>query len=117
AVTAWIGLGGVLVGATTAATAGVDEDKAGLAAGLLNTGTQLGGALGLAILSALATARTTSVLDAGDATVAHAATEGFKLALLVGACFVLAAGIVALLARNKPPAAAIEEEPALELAA
>src|SRR5262245_61619548 len=48
-----IGLGGVFVGATTAANAGVSEDKAGLAAGLLNTGTQLGGAVGLAILSAL----------------------------------------------------------------
>jgi predicted MFS family arabinose efflux permease len=112
-----IGLGGVFVGATTAANAGVTEDKAGLAAGLLNTGTQLGGALGLAILSALATGRTTSVLQAGDATVAHAATEGFQLALLVGACLVLGAGAVALLARNKPHATAVEEEPALELAA
>ena len=45
-----IGLGGVFVGATTAANAGVSEDKAGLAAGLLNTGTQLGAALGLADL-------------------------------------------------------------------
>src|SRR5262249_12884539 len=39
-----IGLGGVFVGATTAANAGVSEDRAGLAAGLLNTGTQLGAA-------------------------------------------------------------------------
>jgi hypothetical protein len=54
----------VFVGATTAANAGVSEDEAGLAAGLLNTGTQLGGALGLAIFSALATERTTSVLRA-----------------------------------------------------
>ncbi len=112
-----IGLGGVFVGATTAANAGVGEDKAGLAAGLLNTGTQLGGALGLAVLSALATERTTSLLDAGRTTVAHAATEGFQLALLVGAAFVLAAGAVALLARNGRRAAAVEEEPALDLAA
>src|SRR5205807_1568599 len=42
----------------TWANAGVSEDKAGLAAGLLNTGQQLGAALGLAILSALATAHT-----------------------------------------------------------
>ncbi|HEU5213729.1 MAG TPA: MFS transporter, partial [Gaiellaceae bacterium] len=34
-----VGLGGVFVGATTAANAGISEDKAGLAAGLLNTGT------------------------------------------------------------------------------
>jgi hypothetical protein len=48
---------------------------------------------------------------------AHAATEGFQLALLVGACFTLAAGGVALLTRNRPQAAVVEEEPALELAA
>jgi EmrB/QacA subfamily drug resistance transporter len=116
-IVASIGLGGVFVGATTAANAGVSEDKAGLAAGLLNTGTQLGGALGLAILSALATERTTSLVHAGHTTVAHAATEGFQLALLVGACFTLAAGGVALLARNRRQAAAVAEEPALELAA
>src|SRR5262249_25076193 len=112
-----IGLGGVFVGATTAANAGVSEDRAGLAAGLLNTGTQLGAALGLAVFSALATERTTSLLRGGDATVAQAATEGFQLALLVGACFMLAAGAVALLAGNSRRAPAVEDEPALDLAA
>jgi EmrB/QacA subfamily drug resistance transporter len=116
-VIASIGLGGVFVGATTAANAGVSEDRAGLAAGLLNTGTQLGGALGLAIFSALAAERTTSVLGEGHATVAHAATEGFQLAFLVGSCFLLAAGAVALLTRNRRQTATVEEEPALELAA
>jgi EmrB/QacA subfamily drug resistance transporter len=112
-----IGLGGVFVGATTAANAGISQDKAGLAAGLLNTGTQLGGALGLAIFSALATERTTSVLQTGQSTVAHAATEGYQLALLVGAFFVLAAGAVALLGRTGRPSTAVEEQPALDLAA
>jgi EmrB/QacA subfamily drug resistance transporter len=95
-----IGLGGVFTGLTTAANAGVGEDKAGLAAGLLNTGQQLGGALGLAILSALATARTSSLLDAGQASAAHAATEGYQRALLAGVVLMLAAGFIALLARN-----------------
>lgn len=40
-----IGLGGVFTGVTTAANAGVGEDRAGLAAGLLKTGQQLGAAL------------------------------------------------------------------------
>jgi hypothetical protein len=97
--------------------AGVSEDKAGLAAGLLNSGTQLGAALGLAIFSAHATERTTSVLQAGHSTVANAATKGFQLALLVRACFMLAAVGVALLTRNRGPAIAVEDEPALELAA
>src|SRR6266511_2301403 len=86
-----IGLGGVFTGLTTAANAGVDEDKAGLAAGLLNTGQQLGAALGLAILSALATARTSSLLDGGHDTVAQAATHGYQRALMAGAVLMLAA--------------------------
>src|SRR5512132_2066151 len=71
-----IGMGGVYTGLTTAANAGVDADKAGLAAGLLNTGQQVGWALGLAILSAVATAHTHAVLRTGQETLAQAATHG-----------------------------------------
>jgi EmrB/QacA subfamily drug resistance transporter len=112
-----IGMGGVFTGLTTAANAGVDQDKAGLAAGLLNTGQQLGAALGLAILSAVATARATSVLDAGH-TLTRAATDGYQRALLVGACIVLAASVVAFLTPNsRESVQVVEEEPALDLAA
>jgi EmrB/QacA subfamily drug resistance transporter len=112
-----IGLGGVFTGVTTAANAGVGEERAGLAAGLLNTGQQLGGALGLAILSALATAHTTSLLGTGDS-LAQAATGGYQRALLAGAGLVLAATVVALLAPNGRQATPVaEEEPALEAAA
>ena len=113
-----IGMGGVFTGLTTAANVGVDQDKAGLAAGLLNTGQQLGAALGLAVLSAVATAQTKSVLSAGDG-LAQAATHGYQRALLVGAFIVLAATVVALLTPNRreSPAAVVEEEPALDLAA
>jgi EmrB/QacA subfamily drug resistance transporter len=117
-VVASIGLGGVFTGVTTAANAGVGEERAGLAAGLLNTAQQLGGALGLAILSALATARTSSLLHAGRETVAQAATQGYQRALLVGAVFVLAAAVVAMLAPNsRRSEPAIEEAPVLDLAA
>ena len=113
-----LGVGGVFTGLTTAANAGVDEDQAGLAAGLLNTGQQLGGAIGLAILSALATAETKSVLQGGHASVATAATHGYQRALLAGAVLVLAASVVALLTPNTRQAAPVaEEEPALDLAA
>jgi EmrB/QacA subfamily drug resistance transporter len=113
-----IGLGGLFTGVTTAANAGVGEDRAGLAAGLLNTGQQLGAALGLAILSALATARTNSVLHGGHDTVAQAATQGYQRALMAGAGFVLAATIVAFLAPNtRRSEPVIEEEPVLDLAA
>jgi hypothetical protein len=94
------GVGAVFVGATTAANTGVSEDKAGLAAGLLNTAQQLGAALGLAILSAIAAAHTNALLHAGHGGIAEAATHGYQRALMVGAGFVLAASVVALLAPN-----------------
>jgi EmrB/QacA subfamily drug resistance transporter len=116
-----IGMGGVFTGLTTAANSGVDQNKAGLAAGLLNTGQQLGAALGLAILSAVATAQTKSVLRAGDG-LAQAATHGYQRALLVGAFIVLAATAVALLTPNNRQTTPVPQEepapePALDLAA
>jgi hypothetical protein len=44
------GLGLVFVPLTLASVAGVDDDEAGLASGLLNTGQQIGGSIGLAVL-------------------------------------------------------------------
>jgi EmrB/QacA subfamily drug resistance transporter len=111
-----IGMGGVFTGLTTAANAGVDQDEAGLAAGLLNTGQQLGAALGLATLSAVATAHTTSLL--GTESLAQAATGGFQRALFVGSLIVFSATIVALLTPNsRQSTAAVEEQPAFNLAA
>jgi EmrB/QacA subfamily drug resistance transporter len=99
-----IGLGSVFTGVTTAATGGVDSDKAGIASGLLNASMQFGGALALAILSAVATNRTNGVLHAGgDTTVAL--TAGFQRAFLVGTGLVLAAAAIAVTAANRRPAA------------
>jgi MFS family permease len=94
-----LGFGPVFVGVTTAANAGVPADKAGLAAALLNASQQLGGALGLAIFTALATSRTEHLLGAG-APVSHALTAGFQRALLVGSIFILASAVIALRATN-----------------
>lgn len=93
------GIGPMFVATTTAANAGVPADKAGLAAALLNASQQLGGALGLAIYTALATSRTTHLL-ATHASPAQALTGGFQRALFVGSLFVLAAAILALRATN-----------------
>jgi EmrB/QacA subfamily drug resistance transporter len=109
-----LGFGPVFVGVTTAANAGVPADKAGLAAALLNASQQLGGALGLAIFSALATSRTTNLL-AGGTPVPNALTEGFQRALLAGSIFIFAAAIIALKSTNtrdeapEPVAAALSE--------
>jgi EmrB/QacA subfamily drug resistance transporter len=94
-----LGFGPVFVGVTTAANAGVPADKAGLAAALLNASQQLGGALGLAIFSALATSRTNDLLASGTP-VADALTDGFQRALLAGSIFIFAAAIIALRATN-----------------
>ena len=89
-----VGFGAVFVGVTTAANAGVPSNKAGLAAGLLSTSQQLGMALGLAILSAIATARTHDLL-AAHAARPDALTSGYQRALLVCSIFVLAAAAIA----------------------
>ena len=117
-----LGGGGVFVGVTTAANAGVGEERAGLAAGLLNTGQQVGTALGLAILSAVATAHTHALLRAGHDSLAQAATQGYGRALLGGAAIVLAGAAVALLAPNTRQTTPVldedaEEESAFDLAA
>jgi EmrB/QacA subfamily drug resistance transporter len=93
------GLGAVFVAITTAANAGVPADKAGLAAALLNASQQVGGALGLAIFSAIATSHTNHLL-AARATAPDALTAGFHRALLASSVFVIAAAIIALRTTN-----------------
>ncbi|MDQ6744722.1 MAG: MFS transporter, partial [Actinomycetota bacterium] len=95
-----IGIGLSFVPATICAVAGVAPAEAGLASGLVNTSRLVGGALGLAILAALATARTDHDLHhaTGGKLALHAAlTDGFHLAFLVAAGFALVGGLVALL--------------------
>jgi EmrB/QacA subfamily drug resistance transporter len=94
-----LGVGPMFVGVTTAANAGVPGDKAGLAASLINASQQLGGALGLAIFTALATTRTNHLLGDGVSQ-AHALTSGFQRALLAGSIFILASAFIGLRATN-----------------
>jgi len=76
------------------AMSGATQSDAGLASGLFNTTQQIGGALGLAVLSALAAARTARLQVAGFAGAA-ALTSGYRLAFATGAGLVVAAFIVA----------------------
>ena len=74
---------------------GVASEEAGLASGLVNTSRFVGGALGLAILAALATARTNGDVHHGLA--AHAAlTSGFELAFGIAAAFAAVGAVIAL---------------------
>ena len=102
-----VGLGAEFVAAATAANAGVPPQLAGLAAALFNASQWIGGALGLAIFSAIATARTTHLLASG-ATPAAALDGGFHQALIAAAVFLLAAALFALRTsstRGEPPTA------------
>jgi EmrB/QacA subfamily drug resistance transporter len=90
-----VGLGAEFVAATTAANAGVPPQTAGLAAALFNASQWIGGALGLAIFSAIATARTTHLLTSHTSPAA-ALDAGFHQALTAAAIFLLAAALFAL---------------------
>jgi EmrB/QacA subfamily drug resistance transporter len=85
-----VGLGFSFVSVTIAAVSGIEDREQGLASGLINTSQQVGGALGLAILSAVSISVTGSSQDKA------VLTEGFQAAFLVGACFA-ALGLIATL--------------------
>jgi EmrB/QacA subfamily drug resistance transporter len=108
-----VGLGAGLsfVSITTAALARVDEEAAGLASGLLSTAVMFGGASGLASLAAVASARSSDLLDSGSAPLA-AGVGGLQLAFLVAAGVAFTASVVALVALQRGKAAAVAAQPA-----
>jgi EmrB/QacA subfamily drug resistance transporter len=111
-----LGMGAVFVSVATAANAGVPGDKAGLAAGLLNASQQVGSALGLAVLSALAITRTNNLIAAGAPRLV-ALASGYHRALLIGSLLMGAAALIALRIGNTREAAPLvlaSTEPAPE---
>jgi hypothetical protein len=76
-----------------AAMGDVEPHEAGLASGVVNTSFMMGGALGLAVLVALSSARTDSLLADGVAPL-EALNGGFQAGFAVGAAFALAAAVV-----------------------
>jgi EmrB/QacA subfamily drug resistance transporter len=100
-----VGMGLTFVPVTLLATSGLDHEDAGLASGLFNTSQQVGGALGLAILSTLAVNRTENHLGGipGQPTAVQqgeALVTGFHAAYLGGALFFVA-GIIVMITMIK----------------
>jgi MFS family permease len=112
-----IGIGFAFVPISIAALAGVQASEAGLASGLINTSQQIGGALGIAALSTIATSRTDDAVAAGSA-LPVALVDGFQGAFLAGVV-IAGLGIVAALTliRRDELEQAPEAQPALDLAA
>jgi MFS family permease len=110
-----LGLGLTFVSITIASTLGVSNDRAGLAGGLINTTQQMGGAIGLAVITTVAAGHTSVVQSA--ATV----DGGFRAGLLVAAGIGAVATIAAMwFPRRQVPAAdasdTVAPEPVLGLA-
>jgi EmrB/QacA subfamily drug resistance transporter len=92
-----IGMGLTFVPITLLGMGNVRDDDAGLASGLFNTAQQVGGALGLAILSTLAASHTAGLVHGGVGAAAHAAAlvSGYHVAF-VGGAIVMGSGAVLL---------------------
>jgi EmrB/QacA subfamily drug resistance transporter len=89
-----IGLGLAFVPITLLGTGGVKADDAGLASGLFNTAQQVGGSLGLAILSTLAATQTTNLLHGGGVAPLAARVSGYHVAFAAAAIMMAGAAVL-----------------------
>lgn len=97
-----LGMGGTFVSVTIAATAGVPHHLSGLASGVLNTSQQIGGALGLAILTGIAASASTRYITnlhlhaaPGREAIASATVHGFHEGYLIASTFGIFASLIA----------------------
>jgi EmrB/QacA subfamily drug resistance transporter len=101
-----LGMGAVFMPLTLVATTGLEDHDQGLASGLFNTSQQVGGALGLAVLSTIAASRT----SAAGGSVDHGLVVGFHWAFAAGAGVMVAALVVMLTLLRSRHVARIEAE-------
>lgn len=102
---AGLGMGAVMVGATTVLSSGIRAEDAGAASGLLNVMQQIGGALGLAILVTVFGVAT----RASHGPAHQVLTEGVTAAFTIAAVFTAGAILLALTMKNRPAPTAAEE--------
>ncbi|WP_348788821.1 MFS transporter [Leifsonia sp. NPDC080035] len=95
-----IGMGGAFVTTTQLSVDGVEGGEAGLAGGLVNTSQQIGGAVGLAVLSTVAAVRTDALLSTG-APAAEAITGGFSWLFIGAAVIAAVAAVATVFARSR----------------
>jgi MFS family permease len=109
-----LGFGLIFASGVNSATAGVPREDSGVASALVNTMQQVGGSIGISVLSTVAASATTSYLiahHAGPQAPAAAATHGYTLAFAISAALL---GLGAILAILMLPSRNQLEEPTSE---
>ena len=104
-----IGLGFAFVPVSIAALSGIEPREAGLASGLINTSQQIGGALGVAILTTVATSRADHLLASGESP-PEAFTSGYSRAFWVAAAFAAVSILATLLVLRREDLTAQQPE-------
>jgi MFS family permease len=103
-----LGVGSAFLPLLTMATSEVPEADAGLASGIVNVSLWIAGALGLAVLGAVATSHTNALSAQGDS-LSTALTGGYHLAFLISAAIVAAGMLAAAFALPSGEIASAEE--------
>ena len=114
-----LGIPFAFVPITIAAVAGTKREEAGLASGLINTSQQIGGAVGIAVLSTIATTTTSDEVATGTQ-LPIAMTDGFQAAFWAGAAIAFVGVLVSVFmvrGRDLKPQEQPVAEPVLEAAA
>lgn len=109
------GMAAVFVTTTLMTTSGVSHEESGLVSGLLNTGQQIGGAIGLAVLTVISTAVTRNHWAASGnnpEALTSALVHGFQRGFLAAAGFAIAASLIALFVfkTHKPTQVELDRE-------
>ena len=114
---AGVGLGLSFVPVTIGAVSGVTPDEAGVASGLITTTQQIGGALGVAVLSTIAVSATTRFASShghGQQDVIAGLNHGFSIAFWFGAVFAAVGAVIAFFGMSRSHASAsVDREPAV----
>ena len=112
---AGVGMGLVFAPTMTVVLSSVREEEYGKASGANNTIREVGGALGVAVLSSVLTSVLGNAKILSPVDLARAFTGGMATAMMIGSVVVIAGGLLALAIPRHPRPPAAEPAPAVEI--